>query len=88
MRNLAKNRKIYIKNEIYIPFMLDNKDLAIIEVLKHNSNFSTQQISKKTGIPISTVHNRIRKLEKSGIIKEYTILLDNKKIGKPIAASI
>ena len=68
--------------------MLDKKDIAIIEVLKHNSNLSTQQISKKTNIPITTVHNRIKKLEKSGIIKEYTILLDNKKIGKPIAAYI
>ena len=68
--------------------MFDKKDLAIIEVLKHNSNLSTQQISKKTKIPITTVHNRIKKLEKSGIIKEYTILLDNKKIGKAIAAYI
>ena len=68
--------------------MLDKKDLAIIEVLKHNSNFSTQQISKKTSIPITTVHNHIKKLEKSGIIEGYTVKLNNKKIGKPIAAYI
>jgi len=68
--------------------MFDKKDLAIIEVLKHNSNLSTQQISRKTNIPITTVHNRIKKLEKSGIIKGYTILLDNKKIGKAIGAYI
>lgn len=68
--------------------MLDKKDLAIIEILKHNSNLSTQQISKKTNIPITTVHNRIKKLEKEGIIKEYSVVLDHKKIGKPIAAYI
>jgi len=67
---------------------MDKKDEAIIEVLKHNSNLSTQQISRKTNIPITTIHNRIKKLEKSGIIKEYTISLDNKKIGKAIAAYI
>lgn len=68
--------------------MLDKKDLSIIEVLKHNSNLSTQQISKRTNIPITTVHNRIKKLEKEGVIREYSVVLDNKKIGRPIAAYI
>lgn len=68
--------------------MLDKKDLGIIEVLKHNSNFSTQQISKKTGIPITTVHNHIKKLEKSGVIEGYTVNLNSKKIGKNVAAYI
>jgi len=68
--------------------MLDKKDSIIIEVLKQNSSLSTQKIAKKTGIPITTVHNRIKKLEKGGVIKGYTVVLDNKKIGKPIAAYI
>ncbi len=68
--------------------VLDKKDLAILSVLKENSKLSTQQISKQTRIPITTVHNRIKKLEKEGIIKGYTVILDNKKIGKPIAAYI
>ena len=67
---------------------MDNKDERIIEVLKENSKLSTQQISKKTSIPITTVHNRIKKLEKEGVIKNYTVVLDNKKIGKDISAYI
>lgn len=67
---------------------LDRKDLAIVAVLKENAKLSTQQIAKKTRIPITTVHNRIKKLEKEGIIKGYTVVLDNKKIGKPLAAFI
>ena len=67
---------------------LDKKDSAILVVLKENAKLSTQQISKKTRIPITTVHNRIKKLEKEGIIKGYTVVLDNKKIGKPLAAHI
>lgn len=68
--------------------ILDEKDRKIIDVLKENSKLSTQQIAKKTSIPITTVHNRIKKLEKEGIIKKYTIVLDNKKIGKPITAYV
>lgn len=67
---------------------LDKKDFAIVSVLKENSKLSTQQIAKRTRIPITTVHNHIKKLEKQGVIKGYTVILDNKKIGKPLAAYI
>ena len=49
-------------------YILDDKDKKIIEILKENSRLSTQQISKKTLIPITTVHHRIKKLEKEKII--------------------
>lgn len=68
--------------------ILDEKDWRILAVLKENSRLSTQQIAKKTLIPITTVHNRIKKLEKEGIIKGYTVVLDNKRIGRQIAAYI
>ena len=67
---------------------LDKKDEAILAILKENAKLSTQQIAKRTRIPITTVHNRVKKLEKGGVIKGYTVVLDNKKIGKPLAAFI
>lgn len=67
---------------------MDEKDERILDVLKENSKLSTQQISKKTSIPITTVHHRIKKLVGEGIIKRYTIDLDYKKIGKPISAYV
>jgi len=67
---------------------MDEKDDKILKLLKENSKLTTQQISKKLLIPITTIHNRIKKLEKEGIIKRYTLDLDNKKIGKNIAAYI
>jgi len=68
--------------------IIDEKDFKIIELLKQNSKLTTQQISKKTLIPITTIHNRIKKLEKEGIIKNYTLELDHKKLGKSISAYI
>ena len=64
---------------------MDDKDYAVLNVLRKNAKLSTKQIAKKTGIPITTVHNRIKKLESSGIIKGYTTILDNKLIGNVIA---
>jgi Lrp/AsnC family transcriptional regulator for asnA, asnC and gidA len=67
---------------------LDEKDQKILNVLIENSSLSTQKIAKKTNIPITTVHNRIRKLREIGVIKGYTVILDQKKLGKNIFAYI
>lgn len=67
---------------------MDAKDSKIIAALKENSRLSTQQIARKTLIPITTVHNRLKKLVKEGIIRKFTVELDHKKLGKTIAAYI
>lgn len=59
----------------------DEKDYKILNALKENGRSSSQQISKKTKLPISTVHNRIKKMQGSGIIKGYTVVIDEKKTG-------
>lgn len=60
---------------------LDDKDYIVLSALQENAKLSTQQISRKTRIPITTVHNRIKKLEASGIIKGYTTVIDDKRLG-------
>tara|TARA_Y100000310_G_scaffold90046_1_gene87297 strand:- start:676 stop:1119 length:444 start_codon:yes stop_codon:yes gene_type:complete len=67
---------------------IDEKDLKVLDILKYNSKLSTKQISKKLRIPITTIHNRIKKLEKVGVIKGYTVVLDYKKLNKNIMAYI
>lgn len=68
--------------------MIDQKDMQILKELKNNSRLSAKEISKKTGIPITTVFNRIKKMEKSIIIKGYTTTLDEDKLGRHIKAYI
>ena len=60
---------------------MDEKDFKILDLLKENANLTTKQIAKKTLLPITTIHNRVKKMEKEGIIKKYTALLDDKKLG-------
>jgi DNA-binding Lrp family transcriptional regulator len=67
---------------------MDEKDKKILKLLKENAKLTTYQIFKRTGIPPTTVHNRIKKMEKDGVIKNYTVVLDHKKIGKPILAFV
>lgn len=67
---------------------LDEKDQKILETLKERAELTTSQISKKTRVPITTVHNRIRKMKEEGVIKNYTVNLNFEKIGKPLKAFI
>lgn len=67
---------------------IDEKDYAILDVLKVNSSLSIKQISKKTGIPVATVHNRIKKMKANGIITGYTINIDKAKLGKKMVAYV
>ena len=65
---------------------LDNKDNKIIGILKEDSREPLKIIAKKTGIRPSTVHQRIQKLIKGGVIEKFTIKLNNKAIGENFIA--
>ena len=46
------------------------------------------KISSKTGIPDSTVSNRIKKLENNNIIEQYTTIINPEAIGIKVIAMI
>lgn len=73
--------------EIYTDKMeINEKDLIILEKLKQNSSVTIGELSKLTGIPITTIHNRIKRMEKDKVIKNYTLELDHVKLGNAITA--
>lgn len=67
---------------------MDQTDKMILDALSENSRTSISDISKKTGIPNSTISNRIRKLEQNNVIEQYTTILNPEKIGVNITALI
>lgn len=67
---------------------IDQKDREIITELINNSRQTVGQLAKKIGMPPTTIHNRIKKLEQAGIIRNYTADIDYKKLGRPVMAFI
>ena len=61
-------------------YKLDDKDMKILDILKEHSEYTTRQIAKKTLLPPTTIHNRVRKLRKEGIIRKFTVELDHSKL--------
>lgn len=54
----------------------DETDLRILEALQRDARLTYTEIGKTLGMAHSTVYERIKKMERSGIIKKYTTLLD------------
>ena len=69
-------------------YTIDEKDLKILEVLQDHAEYTTRQIAKKTLLPVTTIHHRIRKLRQEGIIRKYTVRLDWDKVGKGFVAYV
>ncbi|MGV4529798.1 Lrp/AsnC family transcriptional regulator [Ornithobacterium rhinotracheale] len=60
---------------------IDNIDKRILKELLINSKQSIKDLAQKVELSVTPVHERIKKLESTGIIKGYSANLDIKKIG-------
>ncbi len=65
---------------------MDNTDLKIIKLLQANARISASDISKKVNLSVSAVTDRLRKLESSKTIKQYTTILNPEKFEKELSA--
>ena len=60
---------------------LDETKVKILKALTVNARLSYRQIAKQCGISSRRVLSRIKRMEKEGIIKGYSALLDHEKLG-------
>lgn len=67
---------------------MDNIDLQILSILKDNARMKASAIANEVNLSVSAVTERIRKLETSGVIEKYTLMVDQKKIGNDVSAVI
>ena len=67
---------------------MDELDAKIIERLLKDSRKSLRSIAKELGTPTSTVHERVKRLVKLGVIRRFTTELDLKLLGLDITALI
>ena len=63
---------------------LDKMDFAILNQLQINSKFTHKQLSLELNLSPTAVFERIKKLERLGIIKGYSAILDRKILGREL----
>lgn len=67
---------------------LDEIDHKILAELIRNSRISYRELAKKLGLSVATVAYRVAKLQKSGLIKGFTTILNYEEMGYEITAII
>lgn len=78
-------KKATLKAETTVPdaaLQLDEKDITILKLLQSNARITVKEIADTIHLSPTPVHERIKWLEQSGIIKQYAALLDPEKLGK------
>jgi len=70
------------REETTMPARLDQKDLAILKLLQQNARITVKEISDKVHLSTTPVHERIKRMEEAGVIKQYATLVDHAKVKK------
>jgi Lrp/AsnC family transcriptional regulator for asnA, asnC and gidA len=65
---------------------LDNIDRKILTILQRDARTQASEIARMTRINENTIRYRIKRLQRRGVIKEFTALLNPRMIGLPVAA--
>ncbi|PYF75036.1 Lrp/AsnC family transcriptional regulator [Pedobacter nutrimenti] len=63
---------------------LDAKDYEILKLLQKNAKLTIREIAAEVHLSPTPTHERIKRLEKTGVIKQYAAILDPEKINKGI----
>lgn len=61
---------------------LDSKDLSILALLQQNARMTVKEIAEKIHLSTTPVHERIKRMEANGVIKQYATLVDHTKVKK------
>ncbi|MBO3801128.1 MAG: Lrp/AsnC family transcriptional regulator [Thermoproteota archaeon] len=65
---------------------MDDVDVKIVELLRQDGRKTLRELKEVLGISEPAIQKRINKLMKEGIIKRYTIEVDEKKIGYGVSS--
>jgi len=68
--------------------MIDELDKKILNTLNKNARMSFRQAAEEVGISPTTLYNKVKRLEKSGVLKGYIPLIDTECVGYNLTAII
>ncbi|MEZ5851952.1 MAG: Lrp/AsnC family transcriptional regulator [Hyphomicrobiaceae bacterium] len=67
---------------------LDSIDRKLLAALQENGRLTATELADRVGLTTSPCLRRLRLLEDAGIIRGYTALLDQKRLGLPVSVFV
>lgn len=61
---------------------MDSLDIKILKLLQTNARITASEISNRINLSVPAVSDRLRKLDASGVIEKYTIIINAKKLNR------
>ena len=85
---MVQDMKDYNVEPENMTLSMDTLDKKILELLSVDGRKSYRKISRDLGVSVGTIHNRVDKLTKSGIINKFVPVIDHEKLGYHLTAII
>ncbi|TMR91542.1 Lrp/AsnC family transcriptional regulator [Nonomuraea basaltis] len=67
---------------------MEEIDRRIVTLLARDGRMSFTDLARETGLSVSAVHQRVRRLEKRGVVRGYAAIVDHDAIGLPLTAFV
>lgn len=84
----AQTAKQNLRCTPYAPNVLEPTDREIVRLLSNDGRMSYTDLGRSTGLSVSAVHQRVRRLEQRGVITAYIALIDATEIDLPLTAFV
>jgi len=83
-----RGRLLAAERPTYDWAMLDERDLDIVAALQDDARATYADVAGRVGLSASAVHDRVRKLERQGVIRGYSAVVDPEALGLFVTALI
>ncbi|MEO3801888.1 Lrp/AsnC family transcriptional regulator [Nonomuraea sp. B1E8] len=67
---------------------MEEIDRRIVTLLARDGRMSFTDLARETGLSVSAVHQRVRRLEKRGVVRGYAAIIDHDAVGLPMTAFV
>jgi len=74
------------KEEKFSPIQLDKTDKKLLDLLQQDAKMTTKQLAHHLGLSLTPVFERMKRLERNGVIEKYVAIINKEKVGKELIA--
>jgi len=77
-----------MSKQVNITTTIDERDGKILHLVQRDASLAQAEIARQVGLSTAAVHERLKKLEASGIIRRWTAIVDGAAVGAGITAFV
>ena len=84
LRNAVGKQFATIEKDMKNDTVVDDLDLKILKLLQSDAKLTAKNLGDRIALSQTPVYERIKKLERNGVIKKYVALLEPEKLNKSL----